>query len=403
MDRVETLYRLAVETAEIREGGPRTAAAEQLFRRALECDPGHVPSALGLGTLLLEDGRPEEALPVLRAGLERHGVRGDVGDRGGADFTYALTVAIGRALHRLGRHAEALEVRLGALKVRPTVSGHVDVASTLLALGRHADVVRVLEPLEGLARSAGDLDLPTCLGRAFMALGDAPRARLLLRDVLDRDATHAEARRALEALDRSADMPPVGPPPRPEVSTEATTCRVVGSLADEKVRHMGRFAWELVGRTDVTNLAPEPTEAFLFGDLATRVVPRSYGVRLEFRRSLDLPEIRRLRELEQRYFDLGVGQTLTAVTMGTVMPGCMLLVGVGVGAFLLLRFHGGAHGGAPWWAVVGASLCLFAGGVLLVMSVQVRRFLKLTERRLLDQRAAVGREADRILGRAVWP
>ncbi len=40
------------------------AKARRLFRRALEVDPGHTPSLLGLGQLEARDGHPEVALEV---------------------------------------------------------------------------------------------------------------------------------------------------------------------------------------------------------------------------------------------------------------------------------------------------------------------------------------------------
>jgi putative thioredoxin len=39
---------------------------EESLRKALELDPRHAPSAIGLGRILLEQGQPDEALEVLR-------------------------------------------------------------------------------------------------------------------------------------------------------------------------------------------------------------------------------------------------------------------------------------------------------------------------------------------------
>jgi predicted Zn-dependent protease len=53
----------------LQEGGNLEEAADNL-RAATQLDPTHIASHLALGRVLISLGRPEEAKPVLKAGIE---------------------------------------------------------------------------------------------------------------------------------------------------------------------------------------------------------------------------------------------------------------------------------------------------------------------------------------------
>jgi tetratricopeptide (TPR) repeat protein len=75
----------------------RVADAENGYRRALAIQPGYAPAVCMLGEVLRRQGRDEEALPVLRQGLDSNAV-------GAACWTHLVGALIG-----LGRLDEATE------------------------------------------------------------------------------------------------------------------------------------------------------------------------------------------------------------------------------------------------------------------------------------------------------
>jgi Flp pilus assembly protein TadD len=71
--------------------------AEESFEKALALAPGHVKSMLNLGRVLLDTGRPEEALVRIDEAIDKDP---------GSNVAYRLK---GRALDQLGRNGEAIE------------------------------------------------------------------------------------------------------------------------------------------------------------------------------------------------------------------------------------------------------------------------------------------------------
>jgi tetratricopeptide (TPR) repeat protein len=64
------LLRRKHEAALALEGEQRYAEAASMLRDILAADPDHAPTLFNLGRLLLLDGRPDQAIPPLRRGLE---------------------------------------------------------------------------------------------------------------------------------------------------------------------------------------------------------------------------------------------------------------------------------------------------------------------------------------------
>ena len=120
------------------------AEAEELYREALEADPGHVEAAAGLAGVLFRLGATEEAEEVLARVPESGDVRrlrGEIELRRAADQDDGpLSEAAAAALD--GRHREALEAALASLRL-----GEADAARDLMV--RLFDVLGPDDPLTG--------------------------------------------------------------------------------------------------------------------------------------------------------------------------------------------------------------------------------------------------------------
>lgn len=125
--------RKASRGIEARERGD-LAAAEEIFREVLATDPDHHTAVTSLASLLIDDGRSEEATQIL-ARLPETGevqrLQSIARTRGGAGDLDELAarieespedwdsrVAYGRALAAAGRTAEALEQLLAVVQAR---------------------------------------------------------------------------------------------------------------------------------------------------------------------------------------------------------------------------------------------------------------------------------------------
>jgi Flp pilus assembly protein TadD len=100
--------------------------AEQAFRTSLSLQIANPTAEQGLAVSLLAQGRPAEALPILRA-LDKPGA----GAR--------LLGAEGTALDMLGRHAEAQDIYRRGLQAEPTDAALHGNLALSLALSRQAD------------------------------------------------------------------------------------------------------------------------------------------------------------------------------------------------------------------------------------------------------------------------
>jgi len=148
-DLPELHFELGLVLEALGELGP----AESHFRRALELNPALAPASYRLGSLLRRSGRIEEARALLHTHdqqIRSHEVE--------ADRSLQAQVLTNTASHHLlsGRAAEALSFARRALALRPDqLDARLLEARALLALGRAAESVRVLEALD-----AGDRETP---------------------------------------------------------------------------------------------------------------------------------------------------------------------------------------------------------------------------------------------------
>ncbi|HEX2153171.1 MAG TPA: thioredoxin [Acidimicrobiia bacterium] len=125
--------RLAKDAVEVMERGD-SDAAEEVFRRVLADEPAHLLAGTGLASLLIDAGRPDEALTLLArlaptAEVQR--LQSTARTRGGAGELDELEAKLasapddhqvrldyGRALAAEGRNAEALEHLLTVVAAR---------------------------------------------------------------------------------------------------------------------------------------------------------------------------------------------------------------------------------------------------------------------------------------------
>lgn len=112
-------------------GNPREA--EELFRRALEEDPGHEPSLDALLTILLRQNRVPEAEALLR----------QAGDAG--ELPIRLTVILARLMAGRGAAEQALEVLDNAPGQERSPEYHALRGAILQQMGRHESAFRAFD------------------------------------------------------------------------------------------------------------------------------------------------------------------------------------------------------------------------------------------------------------------
>jgi predicted O-linked N-acetylglucosamine transferase (SPINDLY family) len=156
------------------------AEAEAAFRRAVMLDPQSADAAVGLGIVLQNLGRTDEAI---------------------AEYQRAIAIApssaeawsnLGVSLRGLGRNEEALEAYRRALSIRPDfVDAMLNLASLLQGLGR------IEEAVEWFGRAAAlrsdDADVLSMLGGALKQAGRSAEAFELLRRVVELRPGHPDA------------------------------------------------------------------------------------------------------------------------------------------------------------------------------------------------------------------
>jgi len=206
--RLEATTLLATAVADHRAG--RRGDAERGYRAILAADPRHFDALQLLGALVVEDGRCEAGIALLRSAI---GVRGDhaasrrnlaralLGDGqaeealASAEHACAIAPAHagnqhvrGNALAALGRDAEAIDAQVAAIRAEP---GHrdawYDLALALLRAGRADEALSTLD--HAIALGCDDARLADCeasratalraLGRLEDAILAATRAATL--------------------------------------------------------------------------------------------------------------------------------------------------------------------------------------------------------------------------------
>jgi hypothetical protein len=117
----------------------RHEEAENLYREAMQGIHAEDPALmLGRAQALVELGRHDEALAILEA-LGEHGDKGR---------TPQAAIAMGRAFHALGRHAEAEDAFSWAAERMPGLEASARYAAFLADIGRMTEAQAILTDLD---------------------------------------------------------------------------------------------------------------------------------------------------------------------------------------------------------------------------------------------------------------
>jgi tetratricopeptide (TPR) repeat protein len=154
--------------------------AEAAFDRALELDPGHVKSLVNLSRVLLDDGRPVQAVDKIDAALEL--------DPESAD-AYRLR---GRALYQLGHRDDAIAAYRHAIRIDPTDAWSMNnLALVLIDEGRYQDA---LPPLARAVELRDDVAVfYNNLGMALECTGHFRDAVEAYASAVDIDSSYEKA------------------------------------------------------------------------------------------------------------------------------------------------------------------------------------------------------------------
>jgi len=167
------------------------ARAETLYAAALEVDPRHIPSLLGMHQLYRRQGDLQHAARLMVEAIEATQNR---------LLKTRLSVEVGELYERLDDDAAALDQYRRALALDPD---HADAAERAVALlwkaQRWDELIPILEPL-ARRDSPEQLDRLARLGLAALSSGDTERAQRAFRKALELDPTRLEALRGLGTL-----------------------------------------------------------------------------------------------------------------------------------------------------------------------------------------------------------
>ncbi len=155
------------------------AAAERELRRAITLQPDLAVSHNNLGTLLLQTNRPEDAATAFRRAAE-------------LDATFAEPrYNLGLALVALDRSVEAVAALRDAVRLRPAYAkAQRELVDLLIASGLDDEARVQAEAAERAAPGAG---ATSALAASYMDVGRPRDAITVLRKVIARDPTDADA------------------------------------------------------------------------------------------------------------------------------------------------------------------------------------------------------------------
>ena len=168
------------------------------FERSLELDPKHVKTLLNLSRVLIEQGKPKDALTRVTTAVQLDSMSGDVHR------------VMGRVRTELRQPNEAVESYRVALSLEPTdVWAMNNMALVLIQQGRFD------EALAPLARAV-QLDSSVAvfhnnLGIALERTGHYTMATQAYRKALSVDSTYAKATASLTRVEQRVDDPSVSP------------------------------------------------------------------------------------------------------------------------------------------------------------------------------------------------
>lgn len=112
--------------------------------------------------------------------------------------------------------------------------------------------------------------------------------------------------------------------------TESTVVQVAPDYENTKIKEMERFGWSLHGRQEIHEKGQAYGRPSLSGDSYIVKTEVNQYVKLHFIRSLSLPNLQRLRELENEYFSLNfpMNPSLKGPIVLVIFAGLELLFGL---------------------------------------------------------------------------
>jgi tetratricopeptide (TPR) repeat protein len=156
------------------------ADVETLYRRTLEANPAAWLAHANMGTLELDEGHPERAVPEFSAALRL------------VPSYPELHANLADAYVLLNRYPEAIEEYGKAIALRPDYAvAQVDLARALVVTGRAPEAIP--HYLEALRYQPNHADWQLGLGVAYGEAGDVPRALEHDRAAISLDPAFAEA------------------------------------------------------------------------------------------------------------------------------------------------------------------------------------------------------------------
>jgi len=161
--------------------------AEHIYRSVLAAEPGNLEAQHLLGVVLLQNGDPEGALPLLEEASDRAPERSDYHNR------------LGVALAALGRIDDAIAAYRKAIASKPDQpEAHNNLAIALAASGDHP--AAIIAYRRALTAQPGFFEAHNGLGVALAAVGDFDEAEHHYRRALDIRPDYADARANLGDL-----------------------------------------------------------------------------------------------------------------------------------------------------------------------------------------------------------
>jgi len=153
--------------------------AEQLYRQVLAGDPGHAEAHNNLGTALLHQGQPEEALACYHEAIRLR-----------PDYVDAHN-NLGHALNVLGRLDEALACYREALRLRPDYApAHFNLGNALKAQGKPAEALACFR--EAVRLRPDYAEAHNNLGNVLAELGKLEEALACYREAIRLRPSYAD-------------------------------------------------------------------------------------------------------------------------------------------------------------------------------------------------------------------